>query len=385
MDTEKDNIIMIAATPFFSDRGCHIRIFNEIKHLSPYKKVILCTYHLGDNLEGVDARRIINIPWYKKKEPGASWSKFYLDFFLFILTFKTYLKYKPKVLHAHLYEGLFIAFFVKIFSFFRVKIIFDCQGSLADEILKYNLSRNSFLKIFYPIFVVIEKILLLFSDKIICSSINSYKILIERYRVDKKKVDIIADGIDRDIFNKFSEEDKVKLKKSLHIDKKSILFIYTGLLSSAKGVDIIFENLPSILEERKDFVFLFFGYGDLKEIYSQKYKKYLEANRIIFVENTSYFNLYKYIAISDYAIEPKKDSTEASGKLLNYIAGGLPVVCFKNEFNYNLLGDRGVYINNFLEIIDFEKQKNYQNCFDEDLYWDNIILKYINIYEEVVS
>ena len=48
----------IAPTPFFADRGCHIRIRNEIEALRDSGvRVILCTYPLGADQEGIDIRR----------------------------------------------------------------------------------------------------------------------------------------------------------------------------------------------------------------------------------------------------------------------------------------------------------------------------------------
>jgi len=48
--------------------------------------------------------------------------------------------------------------------------------------------------------------------------------------------------------------------------------------------------------------------------------------------------------VGDVALEPKEsDSGEASGKLLHYMAAGLPVVCFDTENNRNFLREPGFY------------------------------------------
>ena len=45
-------IVMIAPTPFFADRGCHIRILGEAKALIDLgHELILCTYFLGRDIE----------------------------------------------------------------------------------------------------------------------------------------------------------------------------------------------------------------------------------------------------------------------------------------------------------------------------------------------
>jgi len=57
----------------------------------------------------------------------------------------------------------------------------------------------------------------------------------------------------------------------------------------------------------------------------------------------NYFNLPKLLAASDVAIDPKDSSTrQASGKILQYMAAGLPVVCFDRANNREYL-DQGAY------------------------------------------
>ena len=54
----------------------------------------------------------------------------------------------------------------------------------------------------------------------------------------------------------------------------------------------------------------------------------------------AYENLGNYLSLADIAIEPKLvDAGEASGKLLNYMGAGLPVVCFDTSNNRQILGD----------------------------------------------
>ncbi|HJX01781.1 MAG TPA: glycosyltransferase, partial [Candidatus Humimicrobiaceae bacterium] len=47
---------------------------------------------------------------------------------------------------------------------------------------------------------------------------------------------------------------------------------------------------------------------------------------------------------SDIAVEPKIDKAgEASGKVINYMGAGLPVVCFEGKNNRRFLGEGGIY------------------------------------------
>src|SRR5260221_509980 len=96
-------ILAIAATPYFSDRGGHIRVYNVLKYLEKSgNTVLLCTYGLGYKPEGsnFEVTRSINLPWYKKITPGASIWKPLLDLALLFTSLKQYFKFKPQILIA---------------------------------------------------------------------------------------------------------------------------------------------------------------------------------------------------------------------------------------------------------------------------------------------
>ena len=79
-------VLHIAPTPFFADRGCHIRIRNEIEALRDSGvRVILCTYHLGADPAGIDIRRTARIPGYTRVDAGFSPFRFPADILLVLL------------------------------------------------------------------------------------------------------------------------------------------------------------------------------------------------------------------------------------------------------------------------------------------------------------
>ena len=158
----RKTVLHIAPTPFFADRGCHIRIRNEVEALasSPYR-LIICTYHHGNDVEGMDIRRIPAIPGYNKLDAGYSPFRFLADFLLFFLVLKTVWQECPSLLHCHLHEGALIGWAVKVCLFWRkIKVLMDMQGSLSGELAAYKAFDNfSFLlKIFQSIIIYIPTI-----------------------------------------------------------------------------------------------------------------------------------------------------------------------------------------------------------------------------------
>ncbi len=374
-----NKILAIGATPYFSDRGCHVRIYNTIKYLEPRGYDIrLCTYHLGYNPEGLKAEviRIPNIPWYKKITPGASIHKPYLDLLLLFKVIQEYFKFKPNFIIAYQHEALAIASVLKVLTLGKAKIIFDCQGSLPHEMIAYTLNKKKWYKVFIPIFRLAERFLLLFADKIMCSSVNSYNFLKQNYNIKDDKISILQDGIDMDLFNNISGDKVAKLKERFQVPEGNKVIIYTGTINTAKGVDALLDKLPEILENNKNITFIFAGYGDLIEEYTTKLVNYIDNRKVIFAGRVNYFDLPTYLKLADFAVEPKIGSSESSGKLFNYIAGNLPVICFKSEFNEKILKDSGIYINSFLEINKalLNKSYNMKTKVPEELLWQNIVL-----------
>ena len=110
-------ILGIAPTPFFADRGCHMRILGEIQALQRRgHEVLLVTYHLGRDVEGVPTKRTKNVKWYDKLEAGPALGKFYLDYLLWLKTIKAIRKFKPDVIHGHLHEGALIGLLARPFG-----------------------------------------------------------------------------------------------------------------------------------------------------------------------------------------------------------------------------------------------------------------------------
>src|SRR3989344_6451897 len=82
---DKKRILMIAPTPFFSDRGCHIRILHSYLRLKREgNDIILLTYPIGRNINGINTSRILKISGYKKLGVGFSYYKPFLDLLLYL-------------------------------------------------------------------------------------------------------------------------------------------------------------------------------------------------------------------------------------------------------------------------------------------------------------
>lgn len=316
-----------------------MRILGEMKALSNYGyRNIIVTYHNGRDLEGLDIRRIINIPWYKKLEAGPSIHKFYIDILLFFKAAAVYFKEKPDIIYGHLHEGAFVGGLIKyLLTFGRAPLVFDVQGSLTSELDTFKWIKGR--KVIRWFFYTLEKLICKMPDFFICSSVSNGDIIKNGFHISPDRVRVVIDGVHTDFFNKIPEKGS---KEKLGVPVDAPLIIFTGALLEAKGIGNLVSAIPIVLEKVRDAHFLIVGYP--VEGTAKKVKEMGIEKNVHFTGMVDYFKLPDYLLISDIAVEPKVDKAgEASGKVINYMGAGLPVVCFEGKNNRRFLGEGGIY------------------------------------------
>ena len=197
-ESRNPRILMIAPTPFFADRGCHVRILGEAKALIALGyDLVLCTYGLGREISGIRTERTLLIPWYKKLSAGPSFHKFYIDFFLLCKVVRVCRRFRPDVIHAHLHEGIVIG---KIASLlFSVPMVADLQGSLTVELLDHKFIPN--VKLLVKVMYWIERKINQMPSHLIVSCSQTAQRCIEFFGISAHRVSSVMDGVDADIFS----------------------------------------------------------------------------------------------------------------------------------------------------------------------------------------
>ncbi len=331
-------ILGIAPTPFFADRGCHMRILGEIQALQRRgHEVLLVTYHLGRDIEGVPSLRNKDVKWYQKLEAGPALGKFYLDWLLWRKTIKVIKEFQPDVIHGHLHEGALIGLMARRLAGSKAPVVFDVQGSLTKELDSYGwLKKAPFVR---PMFRTVEKIITRWSEQSVGSNLAVSQFLQLEMGLPAERVTTVVDGVHMGFFDGTGRED---LKQVLGIAEGRPVVTYTGALLSSKGVDNFFQAIPHVLAQEPEAFFLVVGYPVAE---SQALVERLGvADKVLFVGRVDYFELPDYLKIADVAVDPKVDAAgEASGKIINYMGAGLPVACFDHVNNRTFLGDTGAF------------------------------------------
>jgi len=342
-------VLHIAPTPFFSDRGCHIRIEGIVRCLNNlgYGNLV-CTYHNGREVNGVKTKRIGTIKAYTKTEAGPHKYKLWADLKLTYLSLKQYYQLKPSVIHAHLHEGLFIAIIIKTLLFWRkTPLIADLQGSFTGELETYNtFQKRPWLK---SLSLLFERSTLWFANHILCSSKHSYQQTKQLGRINSDKIDVVQDGADEKAT--LPTKQRQLLKHKLGLKDGKTLVVYSGALLNGKGFQILKEIIKGLSEHQASLHFLIIGYpvDDLQN--------FLQEHKIdsfcTVVGRVSFDTLSDYLQLADIAIDPKHSCAgEASGKIVNYLSCGLPVVAFDTLNNRAFLGTKSILANSTTELQD---------------------------------
>ena len=327
-------ILMIAPTPYFSDRGCHVRIYEEARALMALgHQVRIVSYHLGRDLEPVPVDRTIAIPWYQKREAGPSWHKLYLDLLLLISALLTGFSFRPQLIHGHLHEGALVGWLVA--RLLRVPLVFDYQGSLTGESLNHGFFKPGSL--LQRLFRAVESGINRLPDLVLTSSTPGQEELLIN-GLPEERVVSFPDGVDTMVFRPLS---RAEARQRLGISDDLPLVVYLGLLNRYQGTDLLLEAAVLLKERRCTFHLLLMGFPE--EEYRVRAEQLKLSGFVTFTGRVAYRDAPLLLSAGDLAVSPKLSITEANGKLLNYMACGLPTVCFESPVNRELLGEDGIY------------------------------------------
>ena len=326
---------MLAPTPYFADRGCHVRIYEEAKALIAQGcDVHIVTYHIGRDMPGIPTDRILHVPWYQRLTAGPSWQKLFLDILLFKKAWTLSRTFRPHLIHAHLHEGAFIGMLLK--PFLCIPLVFDFQGSLTAECRDHGFfRRGSFLD---RLFVSVERLINRAADAIITSSTAGASQLVQVWNVSSLKVHAVIDGVDADNFHPYPRKEA---RRRLGISDEVPLVVYLGVLSTYQGIDILLRTVEILRAQEKRVRFLIMGYPD--DQYRVKVAELGLDGMVTFTGRIDYAEAAVCLSAGDLAISPKLSRTEANGKLFNYMACALPTLVFDTPVNREILGDAGVY------------------------------------------
>lgn len=333
---------MIAPTSFFSDYGCSVRILEETRALQRLGHTVrICTYRNGQDVSGLSIRRTPPIPFREHYEVGSSLHKLGFDLLLFWTVLFASLRDRPDVIHAHMHEGALIGLLIS--RLLRIPMIFDFQGSLTSEMLDHKFLHKS--SPFYRPLYWLETTLDRHSSMILTSSTNARELLLREFGCRPEQVQTLSDCVNTQAFYPPQKAESALLaerKASLGIPLQHKVIVYLGLLAEYQGTDALLQAAALLLQQRQDVHFLIMGFPGVDH-YRQMSHHLGIADHTTFTGRIPYRQARDFLALGDVAVSPKLSATEGSGKILNYMAMGLPTVTFDTPVSREYLGDLGLY------------------------------------------
>lgn len=335
-------VLMVAPTSFFSDYGCHVRILEEARILQKMgHKVTVVTYRNGKDVPGLDIRRTLPIPWRQDYEVGSSRHKIGFDVLLGLKTLQLLATHRFDVIHAHLHEGALIG--LVLGRLFRIPVVFDFQGSLTEEMIDHHfLSRESRV---YPPLRKLEAWIDQTAPVVFTSTSNSERMLLEQWGCYPSRVQTLSDRVNTDTFKPataYAPGELAALRRTLGIPDGRKVIVYLGLLASYQGTDLLLEAMQRITAQRSDVHLLLMGFPSVAH-YAEMAQGMGLSDFVTLPGRIAYEDAPKYMALGDVAAAPKLSLTEGAGKLLNYMAVGLPTVAFETPVAREYLGLDGFF------------------------------------------
>lgn len=338
-------ILMIAPTSFFADYGNHIRIWQEAQALKKRgHRVVITTYHNGDDMPGLEIRRSWDVPWIKRAMVGSSRHKAYLDLALSWRTLETALRVRPTIIHAHIHEGALIGAVLK--RIIKVPLVFDFQGSLTSEMLDHGFLKSKRSPFYQPLWHL-ERWINTQADALITSSHNAAALLQRNFAFPNDRLYTVADGINTERFQPFDgsagwESERQRIRAELGIPVGRRIIVYLGVLAPYQGIDVLMEAAQQVLTTHPETHFLIMGYPGV-----DRYQALAEslgiAGNVTLPGRILFRDAHAYLALGDVAVAPKMSETEGSGKIPNYMAMSLPVITFDTAVSREYLGALGIY------------------------------------------
>jgi len=197
---------------------------------------------------------------------------------------------------------------------------------------------------------VIDRILSV-SSRVVVMAEKGHELLIEIYGADPAKLDVIAHGIPDFAF---VESDVAKAE--LGFSDRTVILTF-GLLSPNKGIEVMIDAMPVILQGRPDAVYVVLGatHPNLVRDQGEAYREALVqraqdlglADRVIFVDRfVDRPTLLQYIAMCDVYVTPYLNKAQMTSGTLAYSFGlGKPVVSTPYWHAEELLADgRGILV-----------------------------------------
>jgi glycosyltransferase involved in cell wall biosynthesis len=216
-------------------------------------------------------------------------------------------------------------------------VVADLQGSLTGELIDHHaIPAGGPLP---ALSWAIERASIRGPDRILASSAAFARHLADQWGLCDRVV-ALPDGVDSTVFRAGLPVEE--LRRGLGLTGRRVV-VYLGVLTPHQGIDDLIAAWPTVTIQMPDAHLLLMGYPN-----EARYRDAVEraglAGSVTITGRIDYAEAPRYLALGDVAVSAKRSATEANGKLLNYMAMGLPTVAYDKPVAREILGPAGVLV-----------------------------------------
>ncbi len=296
---------------YFTNESRILRESQAIVQLGISERVALIGFWKDGLLEREEISDKITLYRLKtlvRKKGNSRWSNVFALFFFFTKLFRLSLRLKPEVINVHSLTLLPFGALLKLIR--RSRLIYDAHELETETHASTGLRKR--------IAQLLERFFIRFADHTIVVSHSIETWYTNTYNL--KKITTI-----KNIPEAIAVTGIRNTKSILGIDETDQLYIYVGLLSGGRGIELLLNAFKNLQDSSKHLLFL--GYGDLEA----KVKSSLTSN-IHYLSAVPPKEVLEYVAGADVGLSIIENSClsyyySLPNKVFEYMTAGIPFVC----------------------------------------------------------
>lgn len=225
-----------------------------------------------------------------------------------LLLYRWLRKHPCHILHTH---GYFAGVFARIAGLIArtPRIVSHVHSTYIDYRKKH---------------LCMEKILSLWTDRVICVSRAVQQWVVEDEGIDIRKTIVIYNGPDLNFADRSDESVAATQRRTMGIPGHDTVFTIVASLTSNKGHQILLESFRRVLASHPDSTLMIVGDGPLRTELEARARELSVDRKVIFVGLRT--DVDALLRISDVCLLPSQFREGLGLALIEAMAAGLPVI-----------------------------------------------------------
>lgn len=275
--------------------------------------------------KGIIVIRIKTLPHHKVNFIVRGISQLTMPY-VFLSKVKKHLKGKPDIVIVYSPPLPLAVVGEKIKNKYGAKYILNVQDIFPQNAIDLGALRNQLLITFFE---KMERKAYAEADIVAVHSQGNREFLLREKTIRSEKIFVLHNWIEMEPYGSATPTGDFRRKLGL---RDRFVFFFGGVIGPSQGLEVVIEA-GKILREEPGLAILIVGEGTEKERLERLAKEYSLSNVIFhpFIAKHDYQALLKEVDVGVVCLTTKNKTPVVPGKLLSYMAAGLPVLALLNK------------------------------------------------------